>query len=99
MSTTDTRTSDVEELVDKIEYEIQIGHLYKEDDVGFAKFTKEGKETLASLLTSFREKVVADQREMFARHIDDILKITTNPHELVDWLAFYRNTLTPPKEI
>lgn len=35
------------------------------------------------------------QNEMFVRHIDEIMKVTTNPHELVDWLVFYRNTINP----
>lgn len=52
----------VKETVRKIEYEIQINHGWKEDNTGFAGFTKEGKELIASVLTTY-----GDAREAAAR--------------------------------
>lgn len=53
--------------------------------------------TIDSLIAEERRVLREEERNMFARHIDEIMKVTSNPHELVDWLVFYRQTLITPK--
>jgi len=45
------------------------------------------------------EDTRTSEREMFARHLDEIMKIAHTPQEIADHIAFYRNTLlnTPPQ--
>lgn len=50
-------------------------------------------------LQEVHRQAVEKQNAMFARHIDEIMKITSSPQELVDWLAYYRNTLTNKQNV
>lgn len=54
---------------------------------------------LQKTLQEVHTQAVEKQNAMFARHIDEIMKITSSPQELVDWLAYYRNTLTNKQNI
>ena len=51
------RVRSVEEVARTIEYEIQINGLWKEDSVGFAGLTQDGKLTVASVITQDRTSI------------------------------------------
>lgn len=57
-----------------------------------AKLKRHLENSMALAYEEAKQETIKTQREMFARHIDEMMKVTTNPHELVDLLAFYRNT-------
>jgi len=46
-----------------------------------------------------RVEARGQERAMFARHIDEILSVQNQHSDLVDWMHFYRNTLTPLPEV
>lgn len=98
----------IERIVNKIQYEIQINSAWKEDNVGFAGFTPDGKEIIANILTKFLDTEIQKAREEAVKpYQDGLRKIANslraagfdNTAEIIDHDLAILEAGTPPKQV